>query len=283
MSSLPQKPFNIAVIGGGIAGLTLTVGLLKHSIPVTLYESAPKFGEIGAGVAFGPNAVRAMTMIDQRMKEAFERKATDNQWDSKSDCWFDCQVGDARKAGADGMIEYSGRKWKVGDTLFTIPYTNNSSRGGVHRAQFLDEMVKLIPEGVPRFGKKLVDIMKAEDGSGDAVLHFADGTKAQHNAVIACDGIKSQARQILLGKDDPAAKAVFSGKYAYRGLIPMEKGIELVGEEKATNSQMYFGYHGHLLTFPIEKGKTMNGIVSQQAPAHQNADNSCSRIFPNTP
>lgn len=44
----------------------------------------------------------------------------------------------------------------------------------------------------------------------------------------------------------------------------MDKAVELLGEEEAQNSQMYFGYGGHILTFPIEKGKTMNGEYSLQ-------------------
>lgn len=32
----------------------------------------------------------------------------------------------------------------------------------------------------------------------------------------------------------------------------------LMGDELARNSQMYVGYHGHVLTFPIEKGEIMN-------------------------
>ena len=83
--------------------------------------------------------------------------------------------------------------------------------------------------------------------------------QARHDIVVGCDGIHSSIRPCLLGTDHPAAHATYSGKYAYRGLIAMEKARELLGDELAMNSQMYFGRHGHVLTFPIEKGKTMNG------------------------
>lgn len=56
------------------------------------------------------------------------------------------------------------------------------------------------------------------------MLHFADGTFAQHTAALGCDGIKSRMRPILLGEPDPAA-ALFSGEYAYRALVPMEKAV----------------------------------------------------------
>jgi salicylate hydroxylase len=91
------------------------------------------------------------------------------------------------------------------------------------------------------------------------VLHFADGSTAQHNAVLGCDGIKSRTRSLVLGDSDVPA-AVFSGKYAYRGLIPMAKAVEIIGDEELPKTpQMYVGYHGHVLTFPIANGTIFNG------------------------
>jgi salicylate hydroxylase len=37
---MSSKPFNIAIVGGGISGLTLAIGLLRHNIPITIYEAA---------------------------------------------------------------------------------------------------------------------------------------------------------------------------------------------------------------------------------------------------
>ena len=256
MSSV--APFNVAIVGGGIPGLTLAIALLQHDIPLTIYEAASRFGEIGAGVAFGPNAALAMKLISPKIHDAFEKCKTTNQWSTKANSWFTVRVGDARRADPDGHVR-EGKK--VGDALFDVKFDNDRGRGGVYRAHFLDELVKEIPEGVAKFGKKLVDMSLLEDGTGDVVCYFADGTEARHSAVIGCDGIKSASRKWLLGKDDPATRAVFSGKYAYRGLIPMDDAVDLLGEEVAKNSQMFLGYNGHLLTFPIEKGRTMNGVL----------------------
>lgn len=257
-STTSQKPFNLAIVGGGISGLTLAITLLQYDVPITVYEAAASFGEIGAGVAFGPNAGRAMELMSPKIYDAFLKCKTGNVWESQQNSWFSIRVGDARKAGKDGYVR-EGKK--VGDKLFDVQLPNHGGRGGVYRARFLDELVKDVPESVAKFDKRLVELKEAEDGSGDMVLHFADGTMAQHSAVIGCDGIKSKARTWLLGKDDPAAAAVFSGKYAYRGLIPMDEAVELLGAEVAQNSQLFLGYHGHLLTFPIEHGKTMNVVA----------------------
>lgn len=93
---------------------------------------------------------------------------------------------------------------------------------------------------------------------GDAVLHFADENFAQHTAVFGCDGIKSRIRPIVLAKSDPAP-AVFSGKYAYRGLVSMDKAVEILDGVEPRTAQLHLGYHGHVLTFPIANGKILNG------------------------
>lgn len=172
--------------------------------------------------------------------------------------WFTVRVGDSRRGDANGVVwRKDGREVKVGEKVFDWAGRRGPG-GGVHRAHFLDELVKLIPADIPKFRKKLVDVKEADDGSGDAVLYFVDGTTARHSAVIGCDGIKSRVRELVLGKEE--ARAVFSGKYAYRGLIPMEKAREIVGEEGAKTSQMFCGYGGHVLTFPIAKGTILNGM-----------------------
>jgi salicylate hydroxylase len=45
---------SIAIIGGGLAGLTLSIGLTRRGIKHKMYESAAEFAEIGAGIAMGP-------------------------------------------------------------------------------------------------------------------------------------------------------------------------------------------------------------------------------------
>jgi salicylate hydroxylase len=238
---------DVAIVGGGIAGVMLTIAMLKKSphIRVTLYESASAFGEIGAGVGFEPVMVRTMGLIDPRIVVAFE-KCTKGNTVTEPPRWFTVRVGDERKKDV-----------AVGEEVFVMP-ARRGPRGGVHRAHFLDELVKLVPEGIAQFRKRLENVTEAEDGSGDVVLHFADGSKAQHNAVLGCDGIKSRTRSILLG-DSEASKAVFSGKYAYRGLVPMTKAIEIMGEGTPETPQLYMGYHGHVLTFPIANGTLFNG------------------------
>lgn len=46
--------------GGGIGGLAATFALARQGVPLTVIEQAAAFGEVGAGLQLGPNAVRVL-------------------------------------------------------------------------------------------------------------------------------------------------------------------------------------------------------------------------------
>ena len=210
---------------------------------ILMLTAAPAFAEIGAGVSLGPNAARAMAMIDTGIYEGFLRCATNNAWPEYQKYWFSFRKGqdENTKFGTKFLDLYCG-----------------TGQMSVHRARYLDELVALVPKEISHFGKKFEAV---EDKGDHVILHFDDGTTAKHSAVIGCDGVKSRMREVVLGKNHSATRPTFSGKYAYRGLIPMNDAAALMGDELARNSQMYFGRGGHILTFPIEKGKTMNVVA----------------------
>ncbi|RMZ81305.1 hypothetical protein DV737_g2599, partial [Chaetothyriales sp. CBS 132003] len=167
--------------------------------------------------------------------------------------WFDYLNG------YDSDLKAAGYQ----EAAFTI--TNSLGQAGVHRAHFLDELVKLLPDGVARYGKRLKDV--SEDGNGGRLqLSFEDGSTAEADAVIGCDGIKSKVRAIIYGDDHPCSRPTYSHKYAYRGLVPMEKAIEAIGQERAENACMHMGPGGHLLTFPVNHGRTLNIVAFHTSP-----------------
>lgn len=254
--SSPDQPVRLAIVGGGIAGLTFLLGLLEHTsranIQPYLYEQAPAFREIGAGVAFGSNSIRAMELLKPGIAAAYHKHATfhSDEVIRKGKVWSSYLMG------MDGR---GNNRLKAGDHIHDVHAS--IERSSVHRARFLEAMTDLLPDGYVTFGKKLVDIIEdATSGSEPVTLVFEDGTRAEADCVIACDGIKSRVRQVLL-PTDTARDAVFTGKYAYRGLIPMDQAVAALGERAAQNARFYWGYDRHVLTFPIEHGKTMNVVA----------------------
>jgi salicylate hydroxylase len=67
----------IAIIGGGIAGLCLACSLTKYPhLKITVYESTQRYLEIGGGLAFHGNAMRALELIDPELQAEYFQQAT---------------------------------------------------------------------------------------------------------------------------------------------------------------------------------------------------------------
>src|SRR5712691_2790136 len=57
------KALSIAVIGGGIGGLTAALSLRQAGFAVDVYEQAPALTQIGGGINMGPNAARILRRL----------------------------------------------------------------------------------------------------------------------------------------------------------------------------------------------------------------------------
>src|ERR1044072_1345729 len=53
----------IAIIGGGICGLSLALNLHARGIAAQVYEAAPKRKELGVGIALLPHAMRELAAL----------------------------------------------------------------------------------------------------------------------------------------------------------------------------------------------------------------------------
>ncbi|MFU8825548.1 FAD-dependent oxidoreductase, partial [Yoonia sp.] len=51
---------NVAIIGGGIGGLTAALAFAQSGAQVTIYEQAARISEVGAGLQITPNGARAL-------------------------------------------------------------------------------------------------------------------------------------------------------------------------------------------------------------------------------
>lgn len=238
----------VAVVGGGIGGVVTTIALLRQNINVQLYEATNDYRELGGGIIFGPNTLRIMERINPAMLDAYHVCATTNAWKEKQDIWWEFRHG--------------VQPAEVPETppkLIAAVKAPGVGHASAKRPHFLGELVKLIPKGICHFGKRLTG---AQDLGLDGVdMHFTDGSIERADLVIGCDGIKSQLRKVVLGNEDAATLPVFTKKYAWRALLPMEVAAKAMGDEYARNAQMFLGPHSHVLTVPLEKGATMQIVT----------------------
>lgn len=245
-TDIPPYSPKIAIIGAGIAGVALSIALARQNpaLQVIIYERRSHISEVGVGVGIGPNSVRAMGRISPELRRAYDGIVTLNGLEDKLNTDFDIYYGDGDRRGSflGEMLAREG-----------IPH------GGVGRIALMDALAALVPAEVEVvFDKKVRDV-RWEPGSlkGEMVVSFADGTEARVDAVVACDGIRSSCRGMIIGEDHPAAQPAYTGRYGFRAIIPMEQAVAAIGPNARTR-RLIVGRGRHILFFPVQKGKGMN-------------------------
>ena len=245
----------IAIIGGGIGGTALALALSTHqNIHFTIYESRAEFGEIGAGLAFAPNAHRVMELMSPALWQGYKSRASfkgykpvvrsgNDGWEETGGLWADVTVGEGVHAGKRVMAVTMDDPMKLSTA---------------HRADFMEEIVNLLPEGCVEFNKVLVDVKQGDD---KVVCKFSDGSVVEADAVIGCDGVRSICRKFVFEKEADLATPVFSEMVAYRGLVPMKLAENVMGTEKAHNRNIIIGHDRHVITFPVSDGSLVNAVA----------------------
>ncbi|KAK5731108.1 hypothetical protein LTR15_001046 [Elasticomyces elasticus] len=237
---------SVAIIGGGLCGLALAVALKQRNVLFKVYEARSSFTELGAGINIGPNTLDAFRLIDGGLGEAYLDMAARNPPD-RQDVWFDVRLGAAIDGHGDGE--------RVASLM--APPTGSMCVGRDALLQLLAERAGLVDEiGRERaaFNKKLVGL---EDTAGGVTMSFEDGTSEQASVVIACDGIHSAARRLMIDPESPAATPGFSQAGVYRAMLPFQKLETVLGTQMARTSQIFPGPSGYLIMYPVSE-TTMN-------------------------
>jgi len=161
---------------------------------------------------------------------------------------------------------------KSGDALIAVEaqdawrWPGTATMNTLHRARFLDQLIRFVPQGVATFNKQLVDVKMVSEGEGGGVrLRFADGTEALADAVVGYDGIKSKTRDALMklqGKNPVVPQD--AGMYAYRDLMDMKIAEEVLGPQIAHNGSLWKGYGAYLVMYPVEHGEMFNIVIGVQ-------------------
>ncbi|KAL7932211.1 hypothetical protein V8C35DRAFT_307696 [Trichoderma chlorosporum] len=246
--------FTVAILGGGIGGLSMALSLATQ-IPslkdITVYEQAPAYKEIGAGIGIGVNAARILKRYG---------------------------VFDAANAisGDRNGIHRSLRRWDNGDEIVSVSAMDEDEASGgvrqlsVHRAEFLQVLYEHIRNTTCaklETNKKAVEIVDDAKG-GKATVHFADGSSASADLIIACDGIHSNVRRQFSKGTDMVPR--YSGRVCYRGLLPMSAVEKDWPYDSFAVS--WLGPDRHFLVFPISQNKTLNVVAFVSKPEAQLGD-----------
>jgi 2-polyprenyl-6-methoxyphenol hydroxylase-like FAD-dependent oxidoreductase len=188
---------NIAIIGGGIAGLSLAMNLHRHGIAARVFERAPEIRELGVGITLLPHAMREFAALGvardiERTGVVISQSAFFNRF---GQCIYREERG--RHAG--------------------YPFPEVSiHRGRLHMILYRAAQARLGAEAI-RAGRDCVGVEQDDHG---VTLHFrASASGAAPDPVradiaIACDGVNSALRKQLYPHDDVA----FAGINTWRGV-----------------------------------------------------------------
>lgn len=222
----------IAVVGGGIGGLTAALALLQRGFVVDVYEQAPELREVGAGVQISANGTRilfALGLQREIMSVCFEA------------------------AGKEIRLWNTGQTWKLFDLgpmsieRYGYPYLT-IHRNDLHQA-LAAGIGRIDPDAI-KLGARCIDVEQDADG---VELRFADGRRARADVAIGADGVHSKVRETLFG----ASRPQFTGLVAWRGVIPAERLPAHLLRPVGTN---WVGPGGHVIHYPLRRGELMNYV-----------------------
>ena len=105
MGEAYQEPC-VAIIGGGLGGIALSLCLSRRGVRHKIYEAAKSFGEIGKGISMVPSTTTALLLIDPRLREVFNLTVTYNETPDRRDTWmvFRYAMKDPHPAGYKSVL-----------------------------------------------------------------------------------------------------------------------------------------------------------------------------------
>jgi salicylate hydroxylase len=240
MIARPSKQrLRIAIIGGGIGGLTLDIALRQRGIVAEIFEQAHELTEIGAGVALAANSTRELRRLD--VLDSITVVSTEPTELIYRD-WRDGHRVAAHPIRVD--LQYQKR--------FGAPFL------GLYRADLQRILRGALGGAELHLGHQLVKLVDQGDTIG---LRFANGRFVEADLVIGADGVRSVVRRFVTGGDD----AVYSGTSAFRGIVPVSRLRSLPNPQAL---QFWMGPNAHLLHYVIGgSGHVVNFFAGVEGPS----------------
>src|SRR5262249_42284507 len=152
---------SIAIVGAGMGGLAVAATLRRIGIEVRVYEQAPRFARIGAGIQMMPNSMKVLRGIG--IEERLRRTSF-------------APYSHLNRVGDTGEVT---RELPMPESLYGAPYLC------MHRAELHAALLSALPPEIIHLGKPLAGL---EQAAGRMRLAFSDGTQATADAVIGADG-----------------------------------------------------------------------------------------------
>lgn len=191
----------IAIVGGGIGGLTVALALREFGFEAEVYEQAPELLDVGAAIAVWPNALRVIErlgLIDKILAHSGEIRQIS---------WLD----------------------QRGTLINSVSIPTSVA---LHRADLQTTLLHAFNTSRIHLGHNLVNYEQHHD---KVIATFRNGDSIEADFLIGADGIHSDVRTQFLGDGEP----IYRGYTVWRGIssitessIPRATAIEIHGRGK---------------------------------------------------
>lgn len=184
---------NVAIIGAGIAGLSLALFLKRHGITVTVYDMRVA-GQLpySGPLALTPNGLRAAEAIG--VYSRLRPHGTDSRYVTTMS--NDHKLVDQREIGNAETYGYDALR--------------------IYRQATIDVLTQMAVEaGIEVCYERKFSHVESETEK-DVTVAFAGGELATHDLVVGADGIYSSVRKYL----HPEVKPTYTGRIAVAALAP---------------------------------------------------------------
>ena len=221
----------LIIAGGGIGGLTAALALNRAGFDVAVYERAPAFTEIGAGMSLWPNAtqvLRSLGVLEQVLVSG------------EPVTQFNLYRPNGKLISAIAM------------TGFQTPALC------IHRADLHQALRSQLPERCLITGQRVESF---EQDSDSVIARFEGGHDVRADGLIAADGINSAIRAQIHGQREP----IYRGYCIWRGIAPEIPGAIQGHISETWGSGRRFG------VMPIGRGRVCWYATRNSTPSQSDA------------
>jgi 2-polyprenyl-6-methoxyphenol hydroxylase-like FAD-dependent oxidoreductase len=246
--SATPAPLHVLVIGGGIGGLTLAQGLRRSGVSVAVYERdrAATDRLQGYRVHVNPAGSRALhACLPPELFDVFVRTC----------------------GKPTTGIRFITERMRVLMAIERFDLDADADPIALHRSVSRITLRQVLLSGlddIVHFGKTFERY--DELPTGRVVAHFADGSTAEGDVLVAADGGGSRVRRQFL----PHAERIETGKVAVAGKVFLDGGNrESIAPELRTGMTLVSGQGGYSLFVALQEvdGVAVNGFGGNDASA----------------
>ena len=182
---------DVAIIGGGICGLSLALNLKARGIACRVYERAPEIKELGVGITLLPHAMRefsALGLGDELLKAGIENR-------------------ESRFYNRFGQLIYKESRGKLAGYQYPEVCIH---RGRLHMILYKAARDRLGADAI-RTDHECTGVEQDDRGT---TVHFKAREIIRADVVVDCEGINSAIRKQFYPDD----KVAFAGINTWRGI-----------------------------------------------------------------